>query len=113
MEEEAPPMELVREKKLSEKDGLSCKKDLHSCGTKASDEEISDRLQENHDNTQPSDNHNYSVDQTQLPFLQALLRVQMKRRDFGWFYPQWHHVYSLQSSFLGQTASGSLASSHR
>ncbi|XP_035814649.1 uncharacterized protein [Zea mays] len=60
-------------------DGLSCKKDLHSCGTKASDEEISDRLQENHDNTQPSDNHNYSVDQTQLPFLQALLRVQMKR----------------------------------
>ncbi|PWZ23052.1 hypothetical protein Zm00014a_038392 [Zea mays] len=69
MEEEAPPMELVREKKLSEKirlckmevlkkshtsvedsdhiflewsglqDVLSCKKDLHNCGTKASDEQ--------------------------------------------------------------------------
>lgn len=26
---------------------------------------------------------------------------------------KWHHLYSLQSSFLGRTASGSLASSHR
>ncbi|CAD6215116.1 unnamed protein product [Miscanthus lutarioriparius] len=51
-----------------DEDGLSCKeKDIRNCGTKASDEEISDRLQENHENTQPSDNHNDLVDQTQLP----------------------------------------------
>ncbi|EER90673.1 PH domain-containing protein DDB_G0287875 [Sorghum bicolor] len=49
-------------------DGLSCKEnDLHNCGTNALDEEISDQLQENHEeNTQPIDNHNDSVDQTQL-----------------------------------------------
>ncbi|CAN6322209.1 unnamed protein product [Urochloa humidicola] len=52
-----------------DEDDLNCKeKDLHNRGTKASDEGISDRLQENHEeNTQSSDNHNGSVDQTQLP----------------------------------------------
>ncbi|CAL4936638.1 unnamed protein product [Urochloa decumbens] len=52
-----------------DEDDLNCKeKHLHSRGTKASDEGISDRLQENHeDNTESSDNHNDSADQTQLP----------------------------------------------
>ncbi|XP_062212786.1 uncharacterized protein LOC133913610 [Phragmites australis] len=51
-----------------DEDALDCKKDLHNCGTEASDEEISDRSQENHEeNAQSSDNHNNSVDQTQLP----------------------------------------------
>ncbi|RCV40315.1 hypothetical protein SETIT_9G042800v2 [Setaria italica] len=49
-----------------DEDDLNCKeKDLH---TKASDEEASDRSQENHEeNTQSSEKHNDSVDQTQLP----------------------------------------------
>ncbi|PAN44402.1 hypothetical protein PAHAL_9G040100 [Panicum hallii] len=51
-----------------DKDDLNSKeKDLHNCGTKAPDEETSDRLEDNHENTQSSDNHNNSVDQTQLP----------------------------------------------
>ncbi|CAN6303076.1 unnamed protein product [Urochloa humidicola] len=52
-----------------DEDDLNCKeKHLHNRGTKASDEGISDRLQENHmENTESSDNHNDSADQTQLP----------------------------------------------
>ncbi|XP_062214236.1 uncharacterized protein LOC133915185 [Phragmites australis] len=61
--------DLVRSNSVPEdEDGLSCKKDLHNCGTEASDEEISDRSEENHEeNAQSGDNHNDSVDQTQPP----------------------------------------------
>ncbi|CAN6280864.1 unnamed protein product [Urochloa humidicola] len=52
-----------------DEDDLNCKeKHLHNRVTKASDEGISDRLQKDHvENTESSDNHNDSVDKTQLP----------------------------------------------
>ncbi|KAG2545034.1 hypothetical protein PVAP13_9KG401365 [Panicum virgatum] len=47
---------------------LNCKeKDHHNHDTKAPDEETSDRLEDNHENTQSSGNHYNSEDQTRLP----------------------------------------------
>ncbi|KAL6893848.1 hypothetical protein ACP4OV_007946 [Aristida adscensionis] len=51
-----------------EQDMLNCKKELNNCDSKASDEEIFDISQDNHDeNARSSDSQNDSGDQTQLP----------------------------------------------
>uniref|UniRef100_A0ACD6AAP4 Uncharacterized protein n=1 Tax=Avena sativa TaxID=4498 RepID=A0ACD6AAP4_AVESA len=52
-----------------DKDALTCKKDLDSCGGKSSEKELVDNSQDNHeDNPQPSDDSNIdTADETQLP----------------------------------------------